>query len=337
MDKTELWLALARCEFLDCAEKEILAEKLDNLESLTVLSIDDISMLVGRVIRTRCWKPNTLPELVQHDWVVMRRYGIQFVPIMAAEYPPLLREIHDPPFIVFWRGCLPDPEIPPVAIVGTRTPSGNGVLAAARLGHECAECGIPVVSGLARGIDTFAHRGAVEVGGTSVAVLACGLESVYPRSNIRLAARIIECGGCLIGEYPPGTEPMQYHFPQRNRIISGISRAVIVVEAPEKSGALITADFALEQGRDMYVVRDALRSAHSKGTRMLADDGATVITSAYNFLTLWGYECRTENSIRPVTDDRSSSEKDTSISIRTGKQLAFDFRKEMNLHMDKVH
>jgi DNA processing protein len=292
MEKNLLVLGLSRIAFLKTREKCFLAKNLDNLESLTVLSIEDICQLIGRSIRTGCRMPENLSGFVQRDMDIMQRFGIRFVSVLSPEYPPLLREIHDPPFVLFWRGALPDPERPLAGIVGTRAPSGDGALAAARIGREFGLAGIGVVSGLARGIDAFAHRGNVDGGGASVAVLGSALERIYPRSNVRLAARIIETGGCLLGEYPPGEGPRKYHFPERNRIISGLSRAVLVVEAPEKSGALITADFALEQGRDIFVYEGTLSSVRGAGTAALHAEGAPAIFGAADIFAGWGYSAK---------------------------------------------
>ena len=323
MEKTDLLLGLVHCTFLSCGEKAFLAKNLDNLESLTVLSIEDICIKVGRKIQTRMWNPENLYNLVCQDMQIMMKFDIRYVSVLSPDYPPVLREIHDPPFAVFWRGLLPDPERPLVGIVGTRSPSGDGALAAYRLGKEFAEAGLSVISGLARGIDAFAHKGNVESGGASVAVLACGLDRIYPRSNVRLASRLVNEGGCLLGEYPPGDAPLQYRFPQRNRIISGLARAVIVVEAPSKSGALITADFALEQGRDLFVCRDTITSSRGEGTARLHEEGATAITSAHEILASWGY--------RSTRDFKTRFQGDSgwSRSTITGRQLAFDFRKEI--------
>ncbi|ULQ60165.1 DNA-processing protein DprA [Brucepastera parasyntrophica] len=288
MDKTELTLGLVYCQFLSCAEKEFLWEKLDNIQELALLSIEDIGYLIGRRMRSDCvWAPATLKDRIQHDLEIMNKFGIHFVSIISSEYPPQLREIYDPPFCLFWRGQLPDPRKPLVGMVGTRSPTGDSVLAALRLGREFAEAGISVVSGLAYGIDAFAHKGNTEGGGASVGVLACGVEQIYPRSNCRLAAKMLDCGGCLLSEYSPGSKPLQFRFPQRNRIISGLSRSVIVIEAPEKSGALITADFALEQGRDLYVYGGALSSVRGKGIQLLYEQGAPAISKAAEVLELW--------------------------------------------------
>jgi len=286
MGNLELLLGLTRCA-LPLTQKLALLKKLDNLQGLTVLSIKDISDLTGKSPKRLRWRPENLECRVSRDLEIMERYAIGVVSFNSALYPPLLRELHDPPFSLFFRGTLPDPEKPLAGMVGTRSPSGDGALAAARIGGEFAESGIGVVSGLARGIDAFAHRGNVDAGARSVAVLACGVERLYPRSNARLAGLMLERGGCVLSEYPPEEEPLKYRFPQRNRLISGLSRSLLVVEAPERSGALITADFALEQGRDVFVFSGTLLSKRGSGTASLRDQGAEAVNSAYEILSHW--------------------------------------------------
>jgi len=206
------------------------------------------------------------------------------------EFPPLLREIHDPPLMLFYRGELPDPSMPSIAVVGTRRPTGNGRKAAFRFGLEAGRAGIAVVSGLARGIDYSAHVGNTGGGGRSVAVLGNGIDRIYPASSTRAAHDILEAGGCIMSEYGVGVPPLRYHFPERNRIISGVARAVVVIEAPGKSGALITAEFALEQGRDLFVHADCLSGPSNEGCRRLYFDGAVGIRSAGDIFEDWGIQ-----------------------------------------------
>ncbi|HHU37112.1 MAG TPA: DNA-protecting protein DprA [Treponema sp.] len=324
MDKIRFALALSHCTFLRCREKKLLAEKLDNSESLAVLSIEDISQIVRRPIKTTVWKPNDLRIKLDRELELMERYQIAIVTVLSSHYPPVLRELHEPPFAVFWRGILPNQEAPLVAIVGTRAPSGNGALCAQRLGREFAEYGIPVVSGLARGIDAFAHRGTIMASGVAIAVVACGLERIYPKSNSVLAGKILEQGGCLVGEYPPGEEPLQFHFPQRNRLISGLSRSIIVVEAPEKSGALITADFALEQGRDLFVARDALDSSRGKGSSALYEQGAPSLDCAKDVLESWGLA---QTDIQAMATRKLKKMPELRFPVKTGGQSNFVFDK----------
>jgi DNA processing protein len=208
----------------------------------------------------------------------------------AVGYPPLLARIPDPPVRLWLRG---DAEVdvlgrPAVAIVGARACSGYGRSVTRRLAAEAAACGVVVVSGLARGIDGEAHRGALAAGGTTVAVLGCGVDRDYPAAHAELARAIVDQGGLIVSEYEPGTEPAPWRFPARNRIIAGLARATVVVEARERSGALITADFALEDGREVLAVPGEITSALSAGTNALLRQGATPATSAADVLEAIG-------------------------------------------------
>jgi DNA processing protein len=204
-------------------------------------------------------------------------------------YPALLAAIHDPPPAIFLRGEA-EPAVlagPCVAVVGARSCSAYGRSVARMLGRELAGAGLVVVSGMARGVDGEAHRGALEAAGVTVAVLGCGVDRDYPAAHAELARRITE-RGLVISEYEPGIEPAPWRFPARNRIIAGLSEAVVVVEARERSGALITADFALEEGRDVFSVPGEITSALSAGTNALLRLGATPATSAGDILELFG-------------------------------------------------
>ncbi|MEL3906096.1 MAG: DNA-processing protein DprA [Treponema sp.] len=285
--KRALYIALSYCSFLKGKERLFLARTLDTLQALTVSSIDDISVMINRRLNPRSFRTQHLPQAVDEAAALMDYCRINMTFYDDPEFPPLLREIPDAPFLLYYRGVLPNPEKPAAALVGTRQPTGKGIKAALQLGTECGHTGIPVISGLARGIDTFAHRGALDGGGTTVAVLACGLDRLYPQSNVRLAGRILEQRGCILSEYAPQELPLPYRFPQRNRLISGLARATVIVEAPEKSGALITADFALEQGRDVCVCADVLDSISNAGGRKLAEDGAIPVHGAGDLLREW--------------------------------------------------
>ena len=175
------------------------------------------------------------------------------------------------------------------AVVGTRKPSGRAAAQAYGIARDLGRAGVPVVSGLALGIDALAHRGNLEGGGATAAVLGSGLDRIYPSSNRPLARRILETGGVLLSEYPPGTEPQKWRFPARNRIIAGLARGALIVEAPASSGALITAQFALEQGRDLWVGSSgASGAALGEGTMRLVREGARAVSSAGEILYEWG-------------------------------------------------
>jgi DNA processing protein len=206
-----------------------------------------------------------------------------------------LREIFDPPGVIFYRGSLSNPEKPLIAMVGTRKPGAAAAARAFSLAKEFGEAGISVVSGLALGIDSMAHRGNIEGGAQTIAVLGSGLDMIYPVSNRNLARRILETGGLILSEYPPGTKPFKWHFPARNRIISGLSRGTVIMEAPEKSGALITARFALDQNRDLWVEKSGVSSVRGQGTTRLAEEGAAGISSAAEILAEWNIPHEKEN------------------------------------------
>jgi DNA processing protein len=210
------------------------------------------------------------------------------VPWNAAEFPALLGCIPDPPPVVWTLGNRTAATHPAVAVVGSRAATTYALDVAYRLGQELAERGLVVVSGLARGVDSAAHRGCLAAGGATVAVLGSGLDHIYPREHAALAQQISD-KGCLISELWPGAWPMPEHFPLRNRIISGISLAVVVVEASENSGSLITARYALEQGRDVMAVPGNVLSGRNRGSHGLLKDGAKVVESADDILDGLGW------------------------------------------------
>lgn len=217
--------------------------------------------------------------------------GYRFLPRSAADFPPLLRAIHDPPAGLFLRGAG-DPDVlarPAVAIVGARACSGYGASVARSLGRDLAAAGLVVVSGLARGVDAEAHRGALEVQGTTVAVLGCGVDRDYPAVHADLARRVADAG-LIASEYAPGVEPAPWRFPARNRLVAGLCSATVVVEARERSGGLITADLALEEGREVFAVPGEITSSLSAGTNALLKLGAAPLTGAADVLASFGIE-----------------------------------------------
>ena len=201
----------------------------------------------------------------------------------STEYPRLLREIPDAPPVLYVKGTLTDNDAWAVAVVGTRRASAYGREVTRRLASALARSGITIVSGMARGIDAEAHWTALKTGGRTVAVLGCGIDQVYPPEHRQLAAEI-EAAGAIISDYPLGTQPDGKNFPPRNRIISGLSMGVLVTEAGKRSGALITADYAAEQGRDVFAVPGSILSNNSIGTNGLIQDGAKMVTRPEDIL-----------------------------------------------------
>ncbi len=222
-----------------------------------------------------------LPEAVYEDFC---RAGLSLITLKDKNYPYLLKEIYDPPPLLFYKGTLPKENDICLAMIGSRRASGYGRQAAAILSRDLARQGIWVVSGLARGIDAICHTAALEAKGKTIAVVGCGLDISYPRENAKLQEEIGE-KGLLISEFPLGTQPSARNFPMRNRIISGLCRGVIVVEAGDKSGTLLTVDYGLEQGRDIFAVPGPITSPLSRGTNRLLQQGSRMVTCAQD---IWG-------------------------------------------------
>ena len=205
------------------------------------------------------------------------------------EYPPLLKEIHDPPVVLYAIGHLSSLKQRTVAIVGTRNPSATGSETARRFAYELGAKGITIVSGLALGIDAQAHTGCLDAGGKTIAVMGTGIDCIYPRRHVALAERVCQFG-LLMSEFPLQSPPIAGHFPRRNRIISGLSSSTLVVEAAIKSGSLITARLALEQNRDVLAIPGSIHNPQSKGCHHLLQQGATLVTCSGDVLDELGIE-----------------------------------------------
>jgi DNA processing protein len=308
-----LFLALARVGFLRPKERLLLAELLDGHEDFLRLGKRELEISINRRIRAPRFHPAEYVRQAEADEIYLTKRDILCTFYGDGKYPVLLREIYDPPLVLFHRGELPPDALQHVAVVGTRRPTGDALKAAFFLGLELAQSGAAVVSGLARGIDRAAHRGCVEAKGRAVAVLGNGIDAVHPAGSRKLAASILESGGTIVSEYPPGTLPLKHHFPARNRIISGLSRAVVVVEAPDRSGALITSEYALEQGRELFVHETGLKPVTGGGGLRLADEGAVRIKRARE--TLAGHWPR-ETGDEELSGDDDADERNR----RSGEQ-----------------
>ncbi len=229
------------------------------------------------------WHEEVLLKEADLEIKKARDHGINIITFFDALYPENLKNIFDPPILLYVKGTLPAAGLVCVAVVGSRTASLYGLRMAREIAKGLAEAGVTVVSGMALGVDSAAHEGALAGEGRTLAVLGGGIGRLYPAENKKLAKAISE-QGALISEYPVEMEPQAGYFPVRNRIISGLSSSVLVVEAKEKSGALITADAALEQGRDVFAVPGNADSEKSRGTNALLKQGAKVVTSAEDIL-----------------------------------------------------
>lgn len=263
-DRTLLYLSLARITFLSYEEKLFLEKNLDSSSNLALMSIDDISLRIKRPIVKAVWNGQENLRMAKVALHYCGQLGVKLLHHSDECYPELLRQIADPPFLLFCRGEVGLLSKRNVSVVGTRQLTPDGKNAAYNFAYDAVNDGCCIVSGLAAGADCFAHRGAVgawfdavekkqsvEELGRTIAVIPSAIDEIVPNGNKRLAEQILKTGGCIISEYEPRTGMAKWHFVARNRIIAGLSPATVIIEAPAGSGALITADFALEYNRDV--------------------------------------------------------------------------------------
>ncbi len=286
MDNEEraYWVAWSRVAGIGPARMRVLLRAFGTLQAawgqpLTALRAAGLTERIAARARTAFRERDPAAEwerLVKHDVTVLTEED--------PDYPERLRVTAGAPALIFVRGAFTAADDLAVAIVGTRRMTSYGREVTHRLATGLAAVGVTVVSGLAKGVDGIAHKAALDAGGRTLAVLAHGLDTVYPREHGALAARITADGGALVTEYPPGTRPDATNFPARNRIISGLALGVVVVEADQKSGAMITADFAAEQGREVFAVPGSVLSAMSAGCHALLRDGARLVTDVDDIL-----------------------------------------------------
>ena len=259
-----------------------------------------------------------------NEWIIeLEEKQIDFYSYWHPRYPKMLKEIYNPPLGIYVRGELPDDDIDTVAIIGARKCSRYGATVAHDIAKDLGKANIVVVSGMARGIDSEGHRGILDGGGKTIAVLGCGVDICYPSENRQLMERIIE-NGCIVSEYPPGMPAVPGNFPARNRIIAGLSKMVVVVEAGKKSGTLITADMALDYGRDVYVVPGNVTSALSYGTNALIKQGCPIITEGSDILMALGITYKEEEKEkfkRKTAENISVEEKEVFDLIEDGTPI----------------
>jgi DNA processing protein len=297
----------------------IIAHRLVNFSSRDYLVLGSNQNTIGEYLDNSMSCPNQLlrSKLKNSEYVSLikrqvdewwQKLGISVVTILDRGYPALLRRCYDPPIVLFVKGDVAALErvvtLPHVALVGSRRSEPASDLFAKSLGRELSENNICVVSGLASGIDASAHRGALSGGGEAVptiAVLGQGVDSIYPAHNEGLAEEIVQAGGVILSEYEPGVPPRPHHFLMRNRIIAGISCAVVVVQAAKKSGSLVTARAALEEGREVFVVPGSVRDERYDGSHELLRQGARILTSAEDIF----------EALAVKKEDRTTSAKDS--------------------------
>lgn len=329
--------ALPGCPRLGAKHMRVLIEAFGTAEDVWKASDGEIMkshLLKGKTEASFLeYRKETEPEEIGEK---LYRLRIRCVTWEDDLYPPLLRTTANPPAVLFYKGNDPVFE-KTVAIVGSRKATSYGVQTAERIACGLAENGVTVVSGGARGIDSAAHEGALRGGSPTVVALACGLDHVYPPENKNLFQKIIDNGGTIISEYPPGTPPLGRQFPARNRIIAGMSRGILVVEAAERSGALITSDFALEEGRDVFSVPGNIWLDSSRGTNHLIRSGAICCTSYEDILSEYGWNEKSISSKKESPEQLTLEEEVVYRFCCTGEEVtAEDILQQSGMSVMKI-
>ncbi len=274
---------------------------------------------------------------VNNELIKIRQHNISVLTLGDEAYPALLREIYNPPMVMYVWGTIHKEDEKAVAMVGSRRATSYGRDMAVKIADEFVKSEITVVSGMAAGIDSCAHWAAIKGGGRTLAVLGCGLDVVYPPQNRELMQEIAS-NGAVLSEFPLGTKPEARHFPRRNRVISGLSLGTVVIEAAQKSGSLITADFALEQGREVLAVPGSVHSKNSKGTHALIKQGAKLIENAADVLEELGMAENKAHDKKPmvIPADLSPQEKEMAQMLLTGNQSLDALAKRSTLTLTDI-
>ena len=305
------WLALALTPGLGPSKARRLVEFLSGIQGVFRASLTELEATGIRAISAQSLGTGRSLELAQDEMATASGAGVEIVSLGDAAYPPQLKQIYDPPLVLYIRGDAATLSLPGIAVVGTRHPTPYGTGMAEKLGHDLAARGLVIFSGLARGVDTAGHRGALAGKGKTVAVLGTGVDVIYPKENTKLAEQILALGGAIISEFPMATFPAPQNFPIRNRIISGISAGVLVVEAAEYSGTRITSRCALEQNREVFAVPGNVTNKNSWGPNTLIKQGAKLVATWEDVWEELPVEIRL--ALEPAKGDESPGEGTASL------------------------
>ena len=288
-----------------------------------LLKIEGLGEKVAREIQN-----GPLEKGVERELSLLGKVGGKIVTLKDDDYPKRLRDIYDPPALLYVRGELRRVDELAIAIVGSRKTSPYGRWITEKIGQDLARHGVTVVSGMARGIDSVAHMGALQGGGRTIAVLGCGVDVIYPSENRNLFTQIIE-HGAVLSEFPMGSPPEGGHFPRRNRIISGLSMGVVIVEAGSKSGSLITANYALEQGREVFAIPGNVGAQGSRGTNQLIKEGAKLVESSEDILEEILPQWRREEKTLPIIESPAPD-------LTEEEEILYKLLGETPLHIDAI-
>lgn len=318
--------ALNSLSFLGSNRIKTLLDHFGTAEAAWKAPNQDLIKILGLTEKTDKFNQERSKIEPEQEWGRLTEKKIKCITPETEGYPALLKQISLPPLILYYRGSLQKIDRPSVAIVGSRRCTFYGQEVAYRMAVELSEQGVNIISGMALGIDTAAHRGALDKSGYTVAVLGCGLDRCYPPGNADLMEQIVS-DGTVISEFPIGTEPLPGNFPQRNRIISGLSLGTLVVEATAKSGALITSDYALEQNREVFAVPGNVGSPYSRGSHRLIKEGAKLVESAADILE--------ELYINSPSEEQLTL-KHLDLNLTEGEQSLIKIIPYQPMHIDKI-
>jgi DNA processing protein len=321
------WLALSLTPGIGSTLMRRLLDRFNTPEAVFHAPMKELSKIEGlgeKVVQEI--RKGPLEKVVKRELSLLREVGGRVITLKDEEYPKRLKDIYDPPALLYVRGELKKEDEFAISIVGSRKTTPYGRWFTEKVSQELARHGVTIVSGMARGIDSLAHWGAISGGGRTIAVLGCGVDVIYPSENRNLFAKMID-HGAILSEFPMGSPPEGGHFPRRNRIISGLSLGVVVVQASEKSGSLITAGYALEQGREVFAVPGNVGTESSRGTHRLIKEGAKLVESSEDILEeilpQWRGERETTPKVEIPRPDLTEEEK-----------VLYELLSETPLHID---
>jgi DNA processing protein len=329
VDEIFYWLALSLTPGVGSTLIKRLVDQFDNPEAVFQAPMKELLRIegLGEKVALEIIK-GPLEKAVERELSLLKEVGGAILTLKDDAYPKRLRDIYDPPAVLYVRGELKKEDELAVSIVGSRKTSPYGRWITEKVSQELARHGVTIVSGMARGIDSLAHWGAISAGGRTIAVLGCGVDVIYPSENRNLFRKIIDCGAVL-SEFRMGSPPEAGHFPKRNRIISGLSLGVVVVEASTKSGSLLTAGYALEQGREVFAVPGNVGFEGSRGTNRLIKDGAKMVESSEDvleeILPQWRREEETTQQVESPGRDLPEEER-----------ILYELLGETPLHIDAI-
>lgn len=321
MDRKIAYVILNMLQGIGPARIRKLLEAFDSPDEILNSDMEKLTGLLGPKTAQylKNWKDIKWDEEIKKA----EQMGIRIVTFEDSEYPSALRNISDPPPVLYIKGKIPQNQIS-IAIVGTRNPSFYGVSMAEKFASQLSLYGVCVISGMARGIDSIAHKAALKQKGSTIAVLGSGLAHIYPPENSKLAEEISQTGA-VISEFPLDTIPEKFNFPRRNRIISGLSDAVIVIEAGPRSGALITAHLAADQGKDVFVLPSDANRITGKGNNQLIKEGATLVESVDEIINAMNLEIVESNTTTSKQFDGNLTEEEKLVyNVIMGKNLSFE-------------